>query len=257
MLTELSEPRAAHEGFTSYLLKLARTVASASAPGFIVGLIAGGIGSRLAMRVMAITSAHSAQGTKADFGATVGQISLGGTLFLLLAEGAIGVLGALMFLAVRRWLTGKGWMRSLLFGSSLLAIFGRSIIEVGNQDFVVLDPAVLAIGTFGAIFVIYGLLFVPLYEILGPKILAARTWAPAGLLVALLIPLLLSGIGGVLLAGIVLFGFAIHGSRAFMRFWDQPLVEIAGYVVPPFLHCLWSSSGSARSLRLCDVAKVQ
>jgi hypothetical protein len=112
MSTELATPRDAQEGFTIYLLRLSKLVASAIAPGFIAGLIVGGLGSRIAMRVMALTSTDTVQGTETDFGATVGQISLGGTIFLLLAGGAIGVLGALIFLALRRWLPGKGWVRA-------------------------------------------------------------------------------------------------------------------------------------------------
>ena len=211
-------------------------MASAIAPGFIAGLIIGGLGSRIAMRVMALTSTDTVQGTETEFGATVGQISLGGSIFLLLAGGAIGVLGALMFLALRRWLPGKGWVRGLLFGSSLVAIFGRVIIDSDNEDFVILDPPELAIGMFGTIFVIYGLLFVLLYEGLGPIIMAARTrWVPVALVLALFIPLLLTGVFGLFLAGAVLVGFAVNGSERFMRLWSQPLVGVAGYVILSFL----------------------
>jgi hypothetical protein len=141
-----------------------------------------------------------------------------------------------MFLALRRWLPGKGLVRGLLFGSSLLAIFGRLVIDSDNADFVILDPPILAIGMFATIFVIYGLLFVPLYEGLGPRIMAARTrWVPVALALALFIPLFLTGVFGVFLAGTVLVGFAVNGSERFMRLWSQPLVGVAGYVVLSFL----------------------
>ena len=60
-------------------------------PGLIVGLIVGGIGSRAAMRLMAMTS-PAARGLETDFGATVGEITLGGTLSLLLSRRIAGTL---------------------------------------------------------------------------------------------------------------------------------------------------------------------
>lgn len=227
----MPEPTDVHVGFGGYLLNLSGLVASAAAPGFLAGLIVGGVGSRLAMRVMAVTSGASVQGTETDFGATVGAITLGGTLFLLLAGGAVGVLGSLIFLAVRRWLPGKWWMRGPIFGILLLAVFGRLIIDSDNRDFAVLDPAALAIGMFAAIFVVYGLLFALFHEWAGPKIIGARTrWALVALNLVLLIPLLLTGILGILFVAIVGVGFAVHRSESFMRFWATRSVEVAGHI---------------------------
>jgi hypothetical protein len=62
--------------------------------------------------------------------------------------------------------------------------------------------------------------------------MAARTrWVPVALVLALFIPLLLTGVFGVFLAGAVLVGFAVNGFERFMRLWSQPLVGVAGYVV--------------------------
>ena len=233
MSTGLLEPGDAHERFVGYLLRLSKPVASSIAPGFIAGLIAGGVGSRIAMRVMAVTSNASVQGIKTDFGATVGEITPDGTLFLLLAGCVIGILGGLIFLAVGRWLPGKGWLRGLLFGGLLLAVFGRLIIDPENRDFVFLDPAALAIGMFGGIFMGYGLLFMILHEWIGHRIIAARTgsWAPSALVIVLLIPLLLTGILAIFLVASVLVGFAINHTQTFMNLWSTRSVEIAGYVV--------------------------
>jgi hypothetical protein len=64
MFTTLSTPRDAHEGFTIYVLRLSRWWRQQSLRGFIAGIIAGGLGSRIAMRVMALTSAHSVRGSQ-------------------------------------------------------------------------------------------------------------------------------------------------------------------------------------------------
>lgn len=166
----------------------------------------------------------------------MGEISPGGTLFLLLAGGVIGVLGGLVFLAVRRWLPGEGWLRGLLFGGFLLSAFGSLIIDPDNRDFVFLDPAALAITTFAAIYLLYGVLFVLLYEWIGPTIIAARRgWVPVALPIVLLIPLVLTGTLAIFLVAAVPVGFAIHRSQPLIRFWSKHSVEYVGYVVLFFL----------------------
>jgi hypothetical protein len=162
-------------------------------PGLIAGFIVGGLGSRVAMRVMAMTS-PTARGLETDFGATIGDITGGGTLFLLIAGSILGILGGIAYLAIGRLLPGRGWLKGLLFGVVLLALTGRFLVAPDNPDFVILSPAVLAVAMFTALPLLFGLLFVPLAERLQPVIAGSRHSVLIIALVFLgLVPLVFAG----------------------------------------------------------------
>jgi hypothetical protein len=204
-----------------------RTLAFGMLPGFVAGLIVGGFGSRLAMRVMALTS-PAARGFETDFGATIGKITPGGTLFLLIAGSVLGMLGGILYLAVRPVLPGRGVVRGLVFGGLLLALLGRFLVDPGNPDFVILEPAGLAVAMFAALPILYGLLFVPLAEWLEPRI--ARVRRPLLLIVPVLIglaPLVLAGgLGIAVIAGVVV-AWVIKGS---IQEQGLPFLRVAGVV---------------------------
>jgi hypothetical protein len=71
----------------------ARNLAPGVIAGFVSGLIVGGAGSRLAMRILALTSAEFVRGAGTEAGATIGEITLEGTLFLVVAGSILGILG--------------------------------------------------------------------------------------------------------------------------------------------------------------------
>ena len=85
-------------GVKEFTARFARGMAVGMLPGALAGLIAGGVGSRLAMRMMAATSTAAVQGTETEFGATVGEISFGGTLFLFIAGAILGAGGGLIYM---------------------------------------------------------------------------------------------------------------------------------------------------------------
>src|SRR3990172_5844763 len=143
---------------------LRRSLALGTLSGFVAGLIAGGVGSRIAMRIVAITAGDADQGAITDAEATVGEITAGGTIFLLFIGGGAGALGGLLYLAVRRWLADAGRWRGLVFGLLLLATFGSPIIDADNPDFDRFGYRTLNIAMFAALFIIFGLLVAPLFE---------------------------------------------------------------------------------------------
>jgi hypothetical protein len=204
-------------GVKEFTARFLRSMAVGILPGALAGLIAGGAGSRLAMRVMALTSSAAVQGTETEFGATVGEISLGGTLFLLILGAVLGGAGGLIFMAIRGLLPWSGRRAGLAFGLLLLAVFGRLIIDPNNFDFDVLDPAPLAVVMFVAIFIVYGLLLVPLLERLEPGIRRAPAWLWLPLLAITLLPLLLTGIGGLILVAVLLIGYGVAGFGGWKR----------------------------------------
>src|SRR3989337_1760589 len=111
---------------------LMRSLAVGTLSGFVAGLIAGGVGSRIAMRIVAITAGDADQGAITDFEATVGVISADGTVFLTFLGGMAGALGGLLYLAVRRWLADAGRGGGLGVRALLLAIYGSRPHGGGN-----------------------------------------------------------------------------------------------------------------------------
>ncbi len=148
---------------TSTLGKLARSVAVAALSGFAAGAIAGGIGSRVAMRIVAAASGPDLRGALTEAEARVGEITADGTFFLIIFGGFIGVIGGLAFLALRPWLADAGRWNGLLFGVLLLAMFGWAIIEGDNRDFGLFGSRALNVSMFAALFILFGVLLAPLF----------------------------------------------------------------------------------------------
>jgi hypothetical protein len=218
-------------GVKEFTARFARGMAVGMLPGALAGGIAGGVGSRLAMRVMAATSSAAVQGTETEFGATVGEISFGGTLFLLIAGAILGAAGGLIFMAIRRLLPWTGWGGGLAFGLLLLAVFGRLVIDPENFDFDVLDPAALAVAMFAAIFVLYGLLVVPTLEHLEPSIRSAPPWLWLPLLGMTLLPVALTGLGGLIIVAAFCIGFGLAASGSWRRISESAAVMVAARAV--------------------------
>src|SRR5881628_2063249 len=101
----------------------ARPVAAAAVAGFFTGAVIGGIGGRLAMFVLRLTSDPALRGLKTDDEFTIGIFSRD-TLFLLLATAFLGVVGGLVYLVVRLWLPERA--RPWLFGG-LAGIVGGAL----------------------------------------------------------------------------------------------------------------------------------
>jgi hypothetical protein len=147
------------------LARLVRSTGIASLAGAAAGLIAGGLGSRLAMRISAIQAGPECRSLVTDNGNQCGDITVGGTGFLLLF-GALGFgcSSGLAYLAVRPAIDRLGKWRGLGFGLLLLGTFGFSIITGENPDFRRFGPAGLNVAMFSAIFILFGLLVAPVYD---------------------------------------------------------------------------------------------
>jgi hypothetical protein len=113
-----------------------RAVAISAIAGFLAGVMVIGIGARIAMRVAAMFSDDSLQGATTENFETVGEITIAGTMFLLLNGGLAGIAGGIVFLAIGRWLPPSGWRRALATGFVLFAAGGWVVLEQGeNMDY--------------------------------------------------------------------------------------------------------------------------
>ena len=117
--------------------------------GGIAGLLAIGIGSRGAMRLVALTSGAIGTGVRPESGAVPGTITADGTAFLLLAGTFIGVAIALAVLGgLGRWLPAGARARWWATVALTAVIPALGLLDPANEDFRLFGPVWLAIGLF-------------------------------------------------------------------------------------------------------------
>lgn len=132
------------------------------------GLVLAGIGGRVVMRIIAVVN-DDRDGVMTDARATVGEISFGGTLSLLVFGTIVGVLGGLAYLGLRRWLWVSPSWRGLAFGVVTLLTVGQILFDTANVDFQIFEPVSLVVGLFAALFLINGLILAPLVDRIHPE----------------------------------------------------------------------------------------
>jgi hypothetical protein len=147
--------------WTEDMVASARWLSAAVVGGVVSGALVGGLGGRLAMLVLRMTSSDSLHGVESDDGFVIGQVSTA-TLFLVLFTMVLGVLGALFYLAVRAWLPERA--RALLAGVFGGVVGGALIIKTDGIDFRLLEPLPLAIALFIALPAAYGVVMSLLVE---------------------------------------------------------------------------------------------
>lgn len=188
--------------------RVLRTAGICMLSGYVAGVIAGGIGSRVAMRIVSLVAGHERYGELTEAEASVGRISADGTLFLLLFGGALGLGAAVLFLVTRRWLPLHGSRLGLAFGGLLLLTLGPLVIDGENFDFATFGSPTLNILMFAALFPLYGLVIAGCFTWLDRRVSGAP---PHGIrLVPWLVLLLVGAIGfslGLLMLSIIIVGF--------------------------------------------------
>lgn len=125
-----------------------RRLAACVAAGALAGLVVGGIGGRLAMLVLRLTSSPNLHGLTTDDGFTIGIVSAQ-TGFLLMVTTLLGATVGAGYLVVRGWLPERS--RPWLAGALGALVGGARILRPEGIDFTLLDPLPLAIAMFVAI----------------------------------------------------------------------------------------------------------
>lgn len=133
-------------------LALAR-LASGLWGGLLSGLVIGGLGGRLAMFVLRVTSDPSLRGMETDDGFIIGRFS-GDTIFLVILTTVIGLLGGIFYMLVRGWFPQR--LRPVVMGILGAAVGGALVIRPDGIDFTLLEPLPLAIAMFVALPALYG-----------------------------------------------------------------------------------------------------
>ena len=158
----------------------------------LVGIVVGGLGSRLVMRLAAIAAGNGVQGMTTANGNRVGEITVGGTMALIILGGLFtGILGGLLYAALRPWLAPLGPWRGVVFGLGVLGLAGSQTLDSSNSDFIVLQPALLNVAMFAILFVLFGIALVPVFDrtfhALGDISIASGALAAVGVVLGILL----------------------------------------------------------------------
>jgi hypothetical protein len=132
------------------------------AAGITSGIAVAGTGARLAMRLLAVTAGDGAQGRITEAEEVVGEITVGGSIFLVLFVGVfVGVAAAAIYLLIRRLLP-QGWLGGLALGAGLLILFGttQDPLRSDNPDFDLVGPGWLAVLVFTSLALAFGVTLV-------------------------------------------------------------------------------------------------
>jgi hypothetical protein len=124
--------------------------------GISTGVVVAGIGSRLAMLTLRLTSHPRVIGIQSDDDFTIGRFTFFGTYNLLVLGAAFGVIGAAVYQWVRPWLMGPPWFRYVTVGLACGAVVGSMLIHADGIDFRALTPTWLAIALFIALPFLFG-----------------------------------------------------------------------------------------------------
>lgn len=119
--------------------------------GLSTGVAVVGVGSRVAMLVLRLTSPDRVRGVTSDDGFTIGRFTLAGSYNLLMIAAGVGVIGAATYQWVRPWLLGPNWFRRVTLAVGAGAVVGSMLVHPDGIDFTLLEPMWLAVTLFVAL----------------------------------------------------------------------------------------------------------
>ena len=124
--------------------------------GIPTGVLVAGIGSRVGMLVLRLTSPDHVRGLISDDGFEIGRFTLLGTYNLLLLGAVVGLIGASIYTWVAPWLIGPVWFRRATTALACGAVIGSMLVSDDGVDFNVLEPTWLAVAVFVALPAVFG-----------------------------------------------------------------------------------------------------
>lgn len=201
-------------------------LAAGSAVGLVAGAVVGGVGGRLAMLLLRVTSDSSLTGVQTDDDFEIGAFT-GDTLFLVGLTAFAGAVLGVAYVAVRRWLPHAH--RPLVAAAVLGITGGAAVIEPDGVDFTLLEPLWLAVVLFIVLPAAFGAVLAWGVE----RAIARTTTRPPHLLlllVALAPALLLGPVGALVAIGALGWAAMRRWPSVGHLWWSQP-VTVAGRVL--------------------------
>ena len=138
---------------------LVRHIAIGGIAGLVTGIVVGGGGGRLFMRIAGAAARDAAQGATTEAGFTVGEVTFGGTVALIVFVGVfVGVVGAALYLIFRPWLSWTGRWRGVAVGVVLFAAGSATsdVMNPDNFDFLILGNSLLLVALIASLFLAFG-----------------------------------------------------------------------------------------------------
>lgn len=191
----LAPPR----GRRATLVALGRHLLPAMIAAGIAGFLVGGIGGRLAMYVLRLTSGPEVIGLASDDDFVIGRFSFDTLNLVIAVTVGAAIVGGPAYALLRLWLPVR-WrpaVLALFFG----LVDGAMLVHTDGVDFTVLSPRALSVALFVAIPAAFGAVLDPLHAI-------GERWTRRAPEVALLGVVLL-GSGWPILLGAGVIGLAI------------------------------------------------
>ena len=127
--------------------EILRDIARGGIGGLAVGVVVGGLGGRVAMRLIALLTPE-ATGSSTENGNRIGDITLGGSFGLIVFAGLfVGIFVAVIWVVVSPWLPRSLGLRVLAAVPLAIALGAFGVVQGSNPDFLVLgyDPIVLLV----------------------------------------------------------------------------------------------------------------
>lgn len=142
-----------------------RALGRSAAAGVLAGLLVGGLGGRVVMRISAI--AADIDGALTEGGNRVGDVTVEGSIALIIFGGGLtGAVGGLILFTIGPWLPRRTSWRAASFALALPVMTGATIVAAENRDFLILDPPELNIAMFLVLFAAFGAVAVLIDEAL-------------------------------------------------------------------------------------------
>jgi hypothetical protein len=194
-----------------------------AAAGAVAGALVGGVGGRLAMLLLRLTSPDDVIGMTSDDGFEIGVVSLD-TAQLVLAMAMLGGINGVLYAALRGAIPRK--LRLPLWSVFAAALGGANIVHDDGVDFAFLEPAALAI----ALFVLLPGAAAAMVVLLVERWMRVEPWSDRRLSIGLCIGAV-AGTFALAFAGLVAAG-ALVVRRAGL---DSLLARVARLAVPAAL----------------------
>ena len=144
--------------------------------GVLTGALVAGLGGRLAMLVLRLTSPDGVRGVISDDGFRIGEVTLFGTYSLVALGAGIGIIGAAAYRWVCPWLLGPLWFRRVTVSAGSAVVVGSMLIHADGVDFTLLQPTWLAIALFLALPAAFGWLIGWAVD----RVAAPTSWTASG-----------------------------------------------------------------------------
>jgi hypothetical protein len=151
---------------------LARHITIAGFSGLIAGILVGGFGSRLFMRIAGAIADDVAQGKSTEAGFTVGEVTFGGSIGLVIFIGIFsGLAAAVYYVMLLPWITWLGRLRGAMFGFIGFAAASATsdLMNPDNIDFFILKNEPIVVGMIVVLFIVFGIVIDESYRLIAGR----------------------------------------------------------------------------------------